>query len=251
MVLSSSYSWYHPRRRLVNEHLKYIFALGKMTNSKDAAAWVVHNTGGDKQYGKVFRPWGTHNYMYGFNKTQLVKLLFDQADTQSIALVMFHEDPEIFRRIGSPRMPNPNQIIQFVNLWAQKLEKIMEPINKWAPWITLGTTLISFFNFGVFMTFMAIVTGFAATEIYSYTQDYMNTGISIEQYLFYGMFLFSKQKWNKLSFVSLARIYGLFEIITSLVTDPPQLAKYGNGKRVGHLAHAASLTLGALLIMFL
>ena len=253
MVFSSSYSWYQPRRRrLVDEELKYIFKLGNISNSKDAAAWVVQNTGGDKQYGKVFRPFGTHNYMYGFDKTQLVKLIFDQAHVknQSIELVMYNEDQDIFRKIGAPQKPTPGQIIQFVNIWAQDLERVMGPINTIAPWVTLGAVLISGFNFGGFFTLMALVTGIAATEAYSYTQGYANTGMSIEQFLFFGMFLFSKPKWTKISFLMLGRLYALFEIATSLISDPPLLAKYGNGKRVGHIAHAASVTLGALLVRY-
>ena len=120
----------------------------------------------------------------------------------------------------------------------------------YAPWILLVLSMVSFGYFGWFKTFMAYLLGVVGTETYAYSQNYECSGMSLIQYLFFGMFLFSKDRW-KLNTITVARVYAMFEIGTSLISDPPQLRNYGNGKIVAHWAHAAGAAIGALVIRYL
>ena len=239
------------------------------------AEYIIQNVGTkrNRKEGSFLRsPLTGVNYMYGYEKKMVLRNIFKlakwtgQTELQMAEMMqptIFHISQANYNRQHNVA-PNPlfgsviptdesidARLDAFVERLLDSLKPIFDVANGFLTyWLPYGLTfLVLFLSFSLKTALWSTGLGFALTEILGFVSGGTVCGLSIVGYAAFGTMLFggpAYKLWDPFSPLYYGRAFALFSAVTTVIRDPPQLSKAGNGEIIAHTLHWTGLGLGYL-----
>ena len=263
-------------RRLITYDKKYV-----------TKAEILVSTFGttDKKFpkiiGKVFKPFGTHNYAYGTSVIEMVTMMLDNMGEAKESFVRYYDSDllntwqdeklhgafdtmfkarmvwvphsnEALRMIGSKELQNEGEMIvlcaeyRVLDIQEQMILANKSHLLGWA--MSLATLLYIYgLKNGLKLSLWLFVIGIIETEAFSYTSPVV--GSSVIGYGFLGAilfgYLFRMKKWEWYNYLGF--LWNVISTAAPFIKDPPLASRYFlAGKMVSHVGHMIGLFYGVL-----
>ena len=229
------------RRRLAGQVEKLFGTMFNVKTPKQAADATV-KAYGDKTIGSFFRPL-FHNYRYGWEKKDVLEVLYATDDIASHLIKMdMYAYVEVFAEDGEDLPITVQRLSDFADLYLENMKKDLnlDLLNTAEPIIDSILLATMLYSVGMPMTLAGTVGGVAASELLSYATKGVLSGSSVVTYAWMGLAVGSSAPWLQFSVVNAVRAYLLLQVVGAFMGP----------KHVAHGAHIIGFAVGFNLMWY-